>query len=166
MYADRAAARRGASGRALTWPQDDIDALPEDSQAICDYVNAMITGVLELAPDRFPLLIGKSLGSYAAEVAVDWELPAIWFTPLLNAPEVVDALLAASAPVLLIGGTEDHVAWDGKLARQLTQHVHEVKGGDHGLFVPGPLALSARALGHTITAVEDFMDRVWPETRP
>jgi hypothetical protein len=30
------------------------------------------------------------------------------------------------------------------------------------MFVPGRLAASAAVLGQVITAVEDFLDRVWP----
>ncbi len=54
-----------------------------------------------------PEIIGKSLGSYAARIAVDQAAPAGWLTPLLHDATVVDALRAATAPFLLIGGTAD-----------------------------------------------------------
>jgi hypothetical protein len=52
--------------------------------------------------------------------------------------------------------------WDGQVARSITAQVVEITGADHRMFVPGPLAGSAAALGQVITAVEDFLDRkVW-----
>ncbi len=54
-----------------------------------------------------PVIIGKALGSYAARIAVDQAVPAGWLTPLPHGATVVDALRAASAPFLLIGGTAD-----------------------------------------------------------
>jgi hypothetical protein len=52
--------------------------------------------------------------------------------------------------------------WDGEAARSLPAEVVEVDGADHGMFVPGRLASSAAVLGQVITAVEDFLDHVWP----
>jgi len=74
------------------------------------------------------LLIGKSLGTFAAPI----DVPAIWLTPLLtDPPEVVDALRARTAPSLFVGGTNDP-AWDGAIARELGD-VLELDGADHGL---------------------------------
>jgi hypothetical protein len=59
------------------------------------------------------------------------------------------------------GGADKY--WDGRLARSLTPHVVEVEGADHGMFVPGGLAVSAAVLGDVMTAVERFLDDVaWP----
>jgi hypothetical protein len=69
-------------------------------------------------------------------------LAAVWLTPLLHRPEVVEALARASAPFLLVGGTADP-SWDGAVARRLTPHVLEVPDAHHGMLVPGPLARSA-----------------------
>jgi hypothetical protein len=71
----------------------------------------------------------------------------------------VAALQAATAPMLLIGGTADET-WDGALARKLSPHVLEVDGADHGLYVRGPLAASAAVLGLVATAVERFLDEI------
>lgn len=111
-----------------------------------------------------PLLIGKSRGTFAAPVAAEHGLPAVWLTPLLTDEWVVSALRRATAPMLLVGGTADGV-WDGELARSLTPHVLEVAGADHGMYVPGRLAASAEVLGRVATAVEDFLDQVvWPSS--
>ncbi|MEZ7125235.1 hypothetical protein ACBR40_07850 [Nonomuraea sp. AD125B] len=106
-----------------------------------------------------PLLIGKSLGSYAAAVAADRGLPGVWLTPLLTMPACVGPLRRAAQPFLLVGGTADEF-WDGGLARELTPHVLEVDGADHGMKVPGPLRRSAEVLGLVTTAVESFLDGV------
>jgi hypothetical protein len=74
------------------------------------------------------LLIGKSLGTFGAPI----DVPAVWLTPLLaEAPEVVDALRARTAPSLFVGGTDDP-AWDAAIARGLGD-VLELEDADHGL---------------------------------
>lgn len=102
------------------------------------------------------LLVGKSLGSLAAPLAADLGLRSVWLTPLLNNPDVVEALGRAGAPCLLVGGTADP-SWDGEVARRLSPHVLEVPEADHSMLVPGPLARSAEALGRVCTAVEEFV---------
>ena len=105
------------------------------------------------------VVFGKSLGSMAAPVVAVRGRAAVWFTPLLTDPAVVAALRRAAGPCLLVGGTADEY-WDGGIARSVTPHVVEVPGADHGMFVPGQLALSAAVLGDVVTAVERFLDDV------
>ncbi|MEU8295939.1 alpha/beta hydrolase [Micromonospora sp. NPDC048909] len=102
------------------------------------------------------LVVGKSLGSLAAPLAAERQVPAVWLTPLLQMPGVVTALERASEPFLLIGGGADPL-WDGPLASRLTRHVLEILDADHSLLVPGPMAASADALGRVCTAVEEFV---------
>jgi hypothetical protein len=71
------------------------------------------------------LVIGKSLGCYAAPV----DKPAVWLTPRLIDPELVDAMRGKEQ--LLVGGTADEM-WDGAVARELGD-VLELDGADHGL---------------------------------
>jgi hypothetical protein len=106
-----------------------------------------------------PVVIGKSLGSYAAPLIAKRGLPAVWLTPLLADEMVVAALRETVARMLLIGGTAD-TAWDGALARKLSPHVLEVDGADHVMYVPGPFAASAAVLALVVTAVERFLDDV------
>jgi pimeloyl-ACP methyl ester carboxylesterase len=109
-----------------------------------------------------PVIIGKSLGSLAAPVVADRGLAAVWFTPLLTDEPTVAALLRATGPCLLVGGTADQY-WDGQAARSITPDIVEIDGADHGMFVPDQLAASATVLGQVITAVENFLDHtVWP----
>jgi hypothetical protein len=98
------------------------------------------------------LIIGKSLATYAARVAAQRELRAVWLTPLLADAQVVDALRGCARPS----------AWDSDAAHALSRHVLEVDGADHGMFVSGDLAASAAVLGSVATAIEEFLDQtVW-----
>ncbi|MCT2582945.1 hypothetical protein [Actinophytocola gossypii] len=156
MYAADAVEARGGSVRHVTWdPPYEPGAIPPDD--VTSWVTAQVPPV-----DTRPLLIGKSLGTHAAVVAAEHRLPAVWLTPLLTVAPVVDALRRATAPALLVGGTADRF-WDGDLARDLSPHVLEIDGADHGMYLPGPLAASAAVLGQVVTAVERFLDDVvWP----
>lgn len=161
-YASDAAQARGARTVAVTWtgPENPVE-LPQADLGpwVCQQVRPVLD---ELPRATKPLLIGKSLGTHAAALAAERDLPAIWITPLLTFEFVADALRRATAPCLLVGGTGD-TTWDGSLARQLSSHALEFDGADHGLYVPGPLAASAAVLGQFATAVEHFLDQtVWP----
>jgi hypothetical protein len=163
MFAGKAAQQRGATLHPATW---DLGA--EDSHAmVVARVGQVIDGLVIGGPDVIdgpagtgsPVIFGKSLGTMAAPVAADRGLPAVWFTPLLTDADVAAALRRATAPCLLVGGTADDW-WDGAVARAVTPHVLEIEGADHGMFVPGPLAVSAAVLGEVATAVERFLDDV------
>jgi hypothetical protein len=79
---------------------------------------------LDAAGDH-ELVIGKSLGCYAVPV----DTPAIWLTPRLVDPELVERMRGKTQ--LLVGGTADEM-WDGAIARELGD-VLELDGADHGL---------------------------------
>jgi pimeloyl-ACP methyl ester carboxylesterase len=164
MYPCQAAENRGATVHHVWWSieGDSLDVPAEQlAQWVVEQVRPMLEGL-----DR-PLVVGKSLGTHGAILAAEMDLPAVWVTPLIAAghwygDSVAEALRRAGAPFLLIGGTADP-SWDGGLARDLTPHVFEAEGADHGLHVPGPLAGSAAVLGQMVTAVERFIDEVvWP----
>lgn len=167
MYAGIAARARGAAVELVEWTrQNEVSRLAEADRG--SWVLADVHPVLDRLgaehPELIPVLIGKSLGSYAAALASRRGLPAIWLTPVLTDHWVRDALRTATAPYLLVGGTADKL-WDGALSRELTPHVLEVDGADHGMHVPGPLAASADVLGRVATAMENFLDDVvWPTT--
>jgi len=162
FYAGEAAQSRGATVEFLDWrPPASIDP-PTDSVQRQAWVLDEVAPVLDRLGGT-PLLIGKSLGSYAAELAARRRLPAVWYTPLLLDDRVVASLRSATEPFLLIGGTADVHAWHGDLARSLTPYVCQIEGADHGLAVPGPVAGWATVLGEVTAAVERFLDDVvWP----
>jgi hypothetical protein len=159
-YSWLASLARDAEALHIEWPADRPSSRePSDSAS---WVVQQVAGALATFPIPRPVLVGKSLGTYAAELAATRALPAIWHTPLLSDPRCVAALRSASAPCLLIGGTADPW-WNGSLARTLTPHVLEVPDANHGMVLPGtPLAHSAAVLGQVATAVEQFLDQhVW-----
>ena len=81
---------------------------------------------------RVDVVIGKSLTTRACAVAAERSWPAVWLTPLLDDRETVESLRRRTAPALLVGGTEDPL-WDGTVAGDLSDHVLELPGADHGL---------------------------------
>jgi pimeloyl-ACP methyl ester carboxylesterase len=160
-YSWLAGRARGAEALHIEWPSERPTSRdPADSAS---WVVEQVATAMATFGVPGPVLVGKSLATYAAELAADRALPAIWHTPLLSDPRCVAALRGATAPFLLVGGTADHW-WDSRLARTLTPHLLEIPGADHGMILPGvPLARSAAVLGQVAACVEEFLDReVWP----
>lgn len=154
-YTSLAVQRRGAQARAISWSPP---ALQEPAQ----WIAWVRERVLEVLDSDTSLIIGKSLGSMAAGLAAEWELPAIWLTPLLHRLDVAEAIGASPRPALLVGGTADRT-WDGALARRISRHVLEIPDADHALYVPGPVSRTAAVAGQVAAAVEEFLDHyVWP----
>jgi hypothetical protein len=162
MYAGVAVERRGGSVRRISWTVPEFGDGDDERGWVAARVSESVDAVTATTGVAAPLVIGKSLGSLAAPVAADRGLAAVWLTPVLTDAPTVVALRRAGAPCLLIGGTADKL-WDGRLARSLTQHVLEIDGADHGMFIPGRLSESAAVLARVMTTVEDFLDyQVWP----
>jgi len=156
-YARLAVERRDAEVRPVEWrfPEDFDDSMKQRFEFVLSQVAATLG-------DDSALIIGKSLGSLAAGLAAVRALPAIWLTPLLTMPEVVEAIQAAERPPLLIGGGADR-SWDGAVARRISPHVLEIPDADHALYVPGPVSATTAAAGRVADAVESFIDSwVWP----
>jgi hypothetical protein len=158
-FTEVAAVRRGGHPKRIWWtpPEADLAAL---IPWVCDQVRVALDDLAGERPEATrPLLVGKSLGSLAARVAAERELPAIWFTPILNNSALVAEYELVTAPRLLVGGTGDEM-WDSTVARQLSPRVLEIPDADHFMIVPGPLAASGRVLGDVAAAVERFLDDV------
>jgi hypothetical protein len=149
-YARLALDRRGAETRVLSWSLPSFD----DAGKRAVWVRDQVVGVLGTSR---ALIIGKSLASLAAGLVAERGLQAIWFTPLLKRPEVVEAITAAAHPPLLVGGTGDQL-WDGSVARRLSPHVVEIPEGDHALYVPGPVSRTAEVAARVMDAMEEFLD--------
>jgi hypothetical protein len=158
MYAGDVAEKRGAVVYRHEWTREP----PGPGSVVAeDWVRGEVEPVLAGLAGQ-PLLIGKSLGSFAAGLAAERSLPAVWLTPVLTASSVAAALGRATAPFLLVGGTADEV-WDGAVARRLSPYVVEVPAADHGMYVPGPLTDTIAVLARIVVAVEEFLDEVgWP----
>lgn len=155
MYAGDVAEQRGATVHRHSWSQPPPDLFDPGLEG---WVREDLGPVLDAMGGR-PMLIGKSLGSSASVLAAERSLPAVWLTPILTVPSVVEALRRATAPLLLVGGTADQW-WDSDLARRLSPHVVEVEGANHGMVVPGPLTDSIAVLGRVVEAMDEFFDAI------
>lgn len=121
------------------WSVEEVWWEPEDLVSE-EAVIRRVTATLDKVANQDPLVVGKSLGSLVLPLVVKRGWPAIWLTPLLDLPELVDALKSVKSKTLLVGGTADD-AWDGNVAKASGQQVLEFPGADHGLEIPGdPLA--------------------------
>jgi hypothetical protein len=162
MYTGDLAELRGATVHRHEWTSTPPPAPEAYEPKAQDWVADQVTPLLD-ALGGHPLLIAKSMGTYACGLAADRDLPAVWLTPLLTLPHVVAALDRATAPFLLVGGTADP-GWDSAVARRLTPHVFEVVGADHGMYVPGPLTASIAMLARVVDATAEFLDEIdWPQ---
>jgi hypothetical protein len=107
------------------------------------------------SPDRV-LVVSKSLSTRASGLVADKGYPAVWLTPLLDDEESVAGLRRRRAPALLVGGTADP-AWDGALARTLSDQVLELEEVDHGFGIHGDDPRNTLDnLKRVVKAVADF----------
>jgi hypothetical protein len=157
--AGQALADRNAAVEAIDWtvPEGLLDIGPEPF--VRAHVAAALHRLSGAAPSAAPVVIAKSLGTYAATLAAERELPGIWLTPLLHIEPIASAITGNPAPALLIGGTRDP-SWDPQLAAATSKTVITIDGGDHGLRPPGPLRAYTDALGVIGTAIETFLSEI------
>jgi hypothetical protein len=106
------------------------------------------------------LVIGKSLASLLAGEIADRDLPAIWLTPLLHLPEVVDGLGRGRRPVLLAGGDADPTWRPDAIPADRDIEVLDLPGVDHSVQVPGDPTASLDALGELTEGVGRFLARL------
>ena len=162
FFAGFALVQHGWAVRQVWW---DPPAHETDEQT-----TAWVRGQVESAlPDGGRvLLVAKSLGTYAAPLAAERGFEAVWFTPLLQIPSLVDALAANPARQLLVGGTGDDLAWRGEVARSLAERgcdVCELPGADHALMTPGDVVRGVEVHADALRAVDRFLSEVSPVHR-
>ncbi|GAA2498013.1 hypothetical protein Ahu01nite_038040 [Winogradskya humida] len=164
----------GGTGHLTTLPDLGWEALRDREAHIETVTWSPPRGILDVDPEPFvrvhielalrrlpagaqPVVIAKSFGTYAAALAAERSLPAIWLTPLLTRQTVVDGITRNTAPQLLVCGTADEW-WDAGAARATGKRVLTVENGEHSLRVPGPLRNYTEVLGVVGTAIEEFLD--------
>jgi hypothetical protein len=140
-----------------TVPDGLLDIGPEPF--VRAHVSAALHRLANAAPAAQPVIIAKSLGTYAAMLAAEQQLPAIWLTPLLHIEVIAEAIGRNPAPTLLVGGTRDR-SWLPDIAAATSKRVVTITGGDHGLRPPGPLRAYTQALGDVGTAIEEFLSQL------
>ncbi|MET0494955.1 MAG: alpha/beta hydrolase [Actinoplanes sp.] len=144
---------RGLPIEEITWtvPRNLLEVDPEP------LVRTYVAAALQRSAGDKQVLIAKSLGTYAAPLAAERELPAVWLTPLLHVPAVAEAITRNPAPQLLIGGTADP-SWLPETAAATGKQLLVIEEAGHSLRPPGPLRAFTDALGTIGTAMEEFLD--------
>ncbi|MGH3491525.1 MAG: hypothetical protein ACRDP8_26845 [Actinopolymorphaceae bacterium] len=155
-YAHAVLRRHGWTVQELWWDTQDW---PGDRDGRANQVCAYATWALDRESGEC-LIVGKSLGTFAIEVAADRGLPGIWLTPLLDEARVTAALDRATAgPTLLVGGTADTL-WDGDMARRSGTEVLEIADADHAMETDASPVDSIDMLRQVVVAIDAFVARL------
>lgn len=152
-FARVALVQHGFTVQQLWW--DSTTRGDEDPEA---WVRRHVAAALTHEDADHVLVVGKSLGTRAASYAAERGLDAIWFTPLLVEPAVVEAIAANAGRQLLVGGLYDEL-WDREVARELGANgcdVLEVRDADHGMATPDAVR-TAEIHVEVARAVEAFL---------
>ncbi len=158
-FAGEVFAKHGWTTRQIRWPSllpprgDDLPRWFREQRA---YVHDHLGRVLAAEPDQRIALAGKSMGCFAAGLAADRGLPAVWLTPVLRDSGLPADLQRASAPFLLLGSAADP-SWDPAVARGLHRPFFETDRADHGLELPGDPVGSIDVLRQATAAIDSFV---------
>lgn len=148
------------AAQAGGWSVVEVDErAPKDEEPFA-WIRERAEEALGATDAGLVVVIGKSLGSAAAPLAAERGLPAVWLTPLLVRPDVVDGLARAEAPALAIGSPDDPTWGDGTLPENRSLEVLELPGLDHSLQVSGDPRASLDALGRVTERVSAFLARL------
>jgi hypothetical protein len=143
------------AAQAHGWSVVEVDERAPADQEPFEWMRGQAKRALEAAGDGLVVVVGKSLGSVAAPLVSG---PAVWLTPLLNQPEIAEALGAASAPALLVGSPADPTWGEGTVPDNPQLDVLELEGLDHSLQVSGDPRASLDALATVTERVGAFLD--------
>jgi len=145
------------AAQAHGWSVVEVDERAPADQEPFAWMREQAQRALDATDAELTVVVGKSLGSVAAPMVAG---PAVWLTPLLIRPEIVEALAATSAPALLIGSRDDPTWDDGKLPDNAALEVLELEGLDHSLQVSGDPIASLDVLRTVTGRVASFFARV------
>jgi hypothetical protein len=151
-------AREAAQARG--WSAVEVDERAPGDKEPFEWMRGQARRALEATEADLVAVIGKSLGSGAAPLVSERGLPAVWLTPLLTRPDVVEALAGASAPALAIGSSDDPSWGDGELPDNSALEVLELAGLDHSLQVDGDPLASLDVLRTVTERIGAFLDSV------
>jgi hypothetical protein len=113
---------------------------------------------IEAAGEAKVLVIGKSLASLLAGEIAERDLPAVWLTPLLDQPSVIDGLAQTRHLTLLAGGDADPTWLSARVPDNPAIEVLELPGVDHTVQVPGDLRASLEALARLVEGITRFIE--------
>jgi len=146
------------TAQAGGWSISEVDERAPRDQDPFEWMRAQARDALETAAGaERVVVIGKSLGSAAATLV---EGPAVWLTPLLDRPEVAEAIGAAAAPTLLVGSTADPTWAGGAVPENASVEVLELEGLDHSLQVERDPMASLDVLRDVTARVGAFLERL------
>ena len=111
--AQRALLQHGFTVQQVWW-----DSTSRGEEDVDQWVRRHVGAALADEDADHVVLVGKSLGTRAAPYAAERGLDAVWLTPLLIEPRLVEALGANAGRQLLVGGLADEL-WDAAVAREL-----------------------------------------------
>ncbi|MFJ9771887.1 alpha/beta hydrolase [Kitasatospora sp. NPDC101157] len=154
--------RHGWTVQELWWQLPDQFAEFAMGERIA-WVERQVAEAVDAEHGACRLLVGKSLGSFAAGLAADRDLAAAWLTPVLTLDHVTRALRRASAPTLLIGGGADEL-WNRATADSTGHQVLELPAADHGLELPHDPIGSVDTLREAVTRLDEFIASLAPGT--
>ena len=149
------------AAQAAGWSVLELsERAPADEEPF-EWMRRRAASAIDAASDAETVaVVGKSLGSAAAPLVAERGLPAVWLTPLLVRPDVVAALRAATAPVLLVGSSADPTWSDGEQPGGVSVSVLEFDGLDHSLQVEGDPLASLDVLRQATERIGDFLRRL------
>ena len=142
------------AAQAEGWSVLELDERAPEEGDQFEWMRGRARAALDEAGAERVVVLGKSLGSAAAPLVVG---PAIWLTPLLIRPEIVEALAGATAPALLVGSPDDPTWGDGTVPEGDALEVLELPGLDHSLQVSGDPRASLDVLGRVTERVGAFL---------
>jgi hypothetical protein len=145
------------TAQAHGWSVAELDETAPEGRDPFEWMPARAKEILDETDARHVCVVGKSLGSVAAPLVADRGLPAVWLTPLLVRPEVVEALARSAAPALAIGSPDDPTWGEGTLPENPALETLELPGLDHSLQVSGDPRASLDALGRVVERVGAFL---------
>jgi pimeloyl-ACP methyl ester carboxylesterase len=115
---------------------------------------------IEATSAERPLVIGKSLATLLAGEIAGRGLPAVWLTPLLDQPSVIDGLAKTKRPTLLAGGDADPTWLTDRVPDNRAIEVLELPGVDHAVQVPGDPRASVDALARLVDGITRFVQKL------
>lgn len=149
-------AREAAMARG--WSALEVLGLPGEHEDPLAWEEQCAGRALEAAGSARVLVIGKSMASLLAGAVADRDLAAVWLTPLLNEPAVLDGLARARQQTLLVGGGADPTWRPDALPSEPGIDVLELPHADHTLEVPGDPVTSLAGLGQMTEEIMRFAD--------
>jgi len=156
-FARQALLQHGFTVKQIWWDTTTREWEADPERWVRRHVHEALTGE---DADHI-VVVGKSLGTRAASYAAERGLDAVWFTPLLVEPALVEAIGSNAGRQLLVGGLADEL-WDAAIARELGEagcDVFEVPDADHGMCTSDAVR-SAEIHLEVARAVETFLSGI------